>query len=313
MVAVRWTARVLGLLLVALVLAIIIGEGFDPTKLQGVRLFTSAAFLSALIGMVLLWRWETIGGAIVIAGMLAFYAIHFAASGRLPGGWVFPLCFLPGILALLSQQRLQFSLRTLLVIMTASAVILGAVRCLGGEVLPFALAAVGVWFSTRIQSRHFFVWLPPLVWSFCAFGSYHNPGDEYGLFIVSILPSVWLAFLLEFTHLSEIYPLLIAAGALPIAAVGFVLDRLAVSRRLWAAVYISASAGLLSWGLLEFPSLKAAIAKNGSISAYAFCAANLGLCLSLLLFVGGGTIIWLWRRVHETRRCPIAVTSAHDE
>lgn len=279
MAGVRWIARILGLLIVGLVVIIMIGEGINPTKLSGGEMVMSAAFLTALTGMVVLWRWEGIGGALVIGGMLAFYALNFAASGRLPGGWVFPLCYLPGIFALLSNRRLQFSLRTLLVVVTVAAVALGTAHWLGAEILPFILAAVGIGALTRMQSRHWFVWLVPLVWSACAFGSWHHPGDEYGLFALSILPSLWLVFFLQFTHLSQVYLVLIAVGALPMAALGFILDRLAVSRRLWAVFYIVASVGLFSWGLLEFPSVNAAIAKNGSISAYAFCATNLGLCL----------------------------------
>lgn len=301
MAGARWIARILGLLIVGLVVVIMIGEGFNPTKLSGGELVMSAAFLTALTGMVVLWRWEGIGGALVIGGMLAFYGLNFAASGRLPGGWVFPLCYLPGIFALLSNRRLQFSLRTLLVIVTVAAVALGAARWLGAEILPFILAAAGIWILTRVQSPHWFVWLVPLVWSICAFGSYHHPGDEYGLFIVTILPSIWLAVFLEFTHLSEVCLLLIAAGALPMAAFGFILDRFAVCRRLWTLFYVGLSAGLLSWGLLEFPSLNAAIAKNGSVSAYAFCAANLGLCLSVLLFLGAGTAMWLWPWVRSNQ------------
>ena len=42
-------------------------------------------------------------------------------------------------------------------------------------------------------------------------------------------------------------------------------------------VYIVASVALFAWGLSSFPSLEKAVAKNGSISTYAFCAANLGM------------------------------------
>jgi hypothetical protein len=79
------------------------------------------------------------------------------------------------------------------------------------------------------------------------------------------------------------------------AVCGFLLDRLPVSRCLWAAVYLVASAGFFAWGLLSFPSLERAIAKNGSIAAYAFCAANLGLYVSLLTCLCGGAVVWLWR------------------
>jgi hypothetical protein len=116
------------------------------------------------------------------------------------------------------------------------------------------------------------------------------------MFAVSVLASIWLALVLDFGHLSEVYLLLIAAGALPMASFGFILDRLPVSRRLWSPFYIVASVGWFVWMLWQFPTLERAIAKNGSISAYAFCASNLGLYASVLLFLVGGTILWLWRR-----------------
>ena len=147
------------------------------------------------------------------------------------------------------KQPIQFRLRTLLLIMLAVAFALGAARWLGAEILPFVLASVGIWISTRTKARHLLVWLVPSLWSICAFGSWHHPGDEYGMFVVSVLASIWLAFLLDFGHLSEVYLLLIAAGALPMAGFGFILDRLSASRRPWGLFYISASIGLFAWGL----------------------------------------------------------------
>ena len=194
------------------------------------------------------------------------------------------------------KPPVQFTLRTLLLIVSASATSLGAVRWLGVEVLPFILMAVGIWFTARSKSHHLLVWLIPSLWSLGAFGSWHHPGDEYGLFCLSILVSLWLVFLLNFGHLSEVYLLLIAAGALPMTVSGFLLDRLPVSRRLWSAAYIVLSVILFVRGVASFPSLERAIAKNGSISAYAYWAANLGMYASVLMCLGGGTIVWLWRR-----------------
>jgi hypothetical protein len=100
MIAVRWIGRILGVLLVGLVLLFMIGEGFNPLRLNSLEIPLASALFIALAGMLLVWRRELLGGTMVVAGMLAFYSINFAASGRLPGGSVFPLCFVPGILAL---------------------------------------------------------------------------------------------------------------------------------------------------------------------------------------------------------------------
>jgi hypothetical protein len=194
-----------------------------------------------------------------------------------------------------AKRPIQFRLRTLLLLVSVAAVMLGAAKWLGAEIVPFMVAAIGIWITGRTKARHLLVWLVPSLWSLCAFGSWHHPGDEYGMFIVSALPSIWLAILLDFGHLTEVYLLLIAAGALPMAGLGFVLDRLPVSRHLWSAGYIVASVGWFAWMLSQFASLERAIGKNGSISAYAFCAANLGLYVSVVLFLLVGTMTWLWR------------------
>jgi len=200
-----------------------------------------------------------------------------------------------------TNRPVQFTLRTLLLTVSALAAAMASVRWLGAAVLPFILAAAVVLLTARMKARHLLVWLVPSLWLLCAFGSWRHPGDEYGMFAASILVSVWLVFVLNFGHLSEVYVLLIAAGVLPMAFLGFLLDRLPVSRRLWAALWISASVALFFRGVLLYPSLEKAVAKNGSISAYAFCAANLGMYVSVLTCLGGGTVVWLWRLVRRRK------------
>ena len=199
------------------------------------------------------------------------------------------------------KRPVQFTLGTLLLIVSSLAATLGAVRWLGAEVLPFIVVAVGIWLTARTKARHLLVWLVPALWTACAFGSWRHPGDEYGLLGVSMLVSIWLVILIHSNNLSQAILPLIAAGAVPMAVFGFLLDRLPVSRRLWAAVYIVASVALFAWGLSSFPSLEKAIAKNGSISAYAYCATNLGMYVSVLTCLGGGAVLWLWRRFRRRK------------
>jgi hypothetical protein len=96
----RWGARILGTLLVGLVLLFLVGEGvprLSDLPLHIVLMFV--AKLLCLAGFVMLWRWELPGGLLALVGIAAFYGLNYAASGRFPGGWVFPLFFAPGVLA----------------------------------------------------------------------------------------------------------------------------------------------------------------------------------------------------------------------
>ncbi len=95
----RWAARILGALLVGLALLLAVGEGVHPGDFDLRSGAMMLAFLTGLAGMLVLWRWELLGGGVVLAGMAVFYAIDYASSRDLPGGWVFPLCFAPGLLA----------------------------------------------------------------------------------------------------------------------------------------------------------------------------------------------------------------------
>lgn len=191
----------------------------------------------------------------------------------------------------------QFGLRTLLLTVSLTAVAFGAIRWFGFGVSLFVLAAVGIWSLTRVKVKHWLVWLVPTLWSACALGSWYHPGDEYGLFIASTLAAIWIVFILEPGHLSNVYLLLIAAGAMMMSLLGFILDRLRVPRRPWVLIYILTSVGWFGWMLWQFPTIDEAVAKNGSVLAYAFCGANLGLCVSVLLFLGIGAIMWLLHRV----------------
>lgn len=85
-----------------LVLLLAVGEGFNPAKLKASELVLSIPFFVAWIGLWLGWRWEGLGGILIITGVAAFYLVHFAQTGfeRFPRGWAFPLLATPGLLFL---------------------------------------------------------------------------------------------------------------------------------------------------------------------------------------------------------------------
>src|SRR5208283_2338092 len=98
----RWTARVLSVLLIGLILAILLGEGFNPLNLKGIEPLQMFLFFTTCIGMVVAWRWELLGGSISVAAMALFLAVEFGVTSRLPNGLTFYLMLVPGILFLLS-------------------------------------------------------------------------------------------------------------------------------------------------------------------------------------------------------------------
>jgi hypothetical protein len=101
-VGLRWTARLLAAGLVGLVLLIYVGEGFNPFRLTATEALQHALLLTTCIGLVVGWRWQFVGGALCTGGMLLFFAVEFALTGRLPRGPVFHLMLLTGLLFLLS-------------------------------------------------------------------------------------------------------------------------------------------------------------------------------------------------------------------
>src|SRR5262245_56876339 len=84
--ALRWAGRALGLTGFAfvawfLVAHLLAGEGPNPFRMTPTELALTATFFTAVAGMVVGWRWETLGGAMIVAGMLLFLLVELAARG----------------------------------------------------------------------------------------------------------------------------------------------------------------------------------------------------------------------------------------
>ena len=87
---------VLGTVLLLLYVGFAIGGGPPPLSLGSVALAVMFG------GFILAWWSGVAGGALSLVGTGGFYAWNFANSGVFPGGWVFPLCFFPGVLQLVA-------------------------------------------------------------------------------------------------------------------------------------------------------------------------------------------------------------------
>lgn len=98
---IRWTARILGLVVTGLVLAFIVGTGgFNSLQLTGRDAALMLPFGIAIAGLVIAWWSELVGGLLAVDGILLFYGIHWYLTGRFPEGVYFGLIALPGLLFL---------------------------------------------------------------------------------------------------------------------------------------------------------------------------------------------------------------------
>ena len=104
-VALRWSARCIGSCTVALFTIFAAGEGMHPLLFTRSELLMFFALFVTLAGLIVAWNHEGLGGAMSVAGLIAFYLLNFAASGRWPRGLIMPLMFIPGLLFLASWWR----------------------------------------------------------------------------------------------------------------------------------------------------------------------------------------------------------------
>ena len=101
--SIRWSARITGLAVLALVAVFVIGHGGFPNILgQPLPVQVECVgMLLMLTGLVAAWRWEVTGGLAVVAGFSVFLVTELVVNGRPPGG-ALPLFVIPGILFLVS-------------------------------------------------------------------------------------------------------------------------------------------------------------------------------------------------------------------
>lgn len=102
--AIRWTARVWAIASIGLILLLSIGQ-MPPNRSEWIGFVLYPAGI--VVGMVLAWWREGLGGTITVGSLLAFYALHFATAGTLPKGWAWLILAAPGLLFLWCWRRSQ--------------------------------------------------------------------------------------------------------------------------------------------------------------------------------------------------------------
>lgn len=101
----RWAARLSGIAIAALFLLFFIGEG-NISQLMQVSAVEWAliACIPAvfIIGVVLAWKWELLGGIVILLSVVVFNAIDMIAARAFSGEVEFAFVMIPGILFLLA-------------------------------------------------------------------------------------------------------------------------------------------------------------------------------------------------------------------
>lgn len=95
----HWISCALGTLLAGLFLVFAIGNNPPATLLLEPQFW---ALIVMVTGFLVAWRSDLLGGAMSVAGAGMFYMMNFEKAGNFPDGWVFPLCFVPGVLAIIA-------------------------------------------------------------------------------------------------------------------------------------------------------------------------------------------------------------------
>lgn len=105
--ALHWSARVLSLVSMVVLVLFFVGERFEISHVaakEWVGLFLFP--LGVIVGFAVAWWNEGIGGAITTASLLAFYLFYgLLLRGSINQGWAFIVFASPGLLFLLSWLR----------------------------------------------------------------------------------------------------------------------------------------------------------------------------------------------------------------
>jgi hypothetical protein len=145
----------------------------------------------------------------------------------------------------------------------------------------------------------FYVWLLPLIWAVCSYIHFFYPGDEYMVWGYSSIAGTWIFFVTGWGDFhNPLFPVAIAAtGAVVMAAVGLLMDRLRVRKVLWGAMFAIAAVVVFVASLKAFPSIEKALSKHGSWMAYICSSINLAIYLSVIASVPVALLERIWKKL----------------
>jgi hypothetical protein len=108
---IRWVAKVWSVLSIGALLLPTLVEGPYWLRAQSLReVIGHLCFFGILLGLILAWRWEGLGGTITVGSFALFY-LTWWLSGRSPSGPFFALIAAPGFLFLACWLRAHYRQR----------------------------------------------------------------------------------------------------------------------------------------------------------------------------------------------------------
>lgn len=129
--------------------------------------------------------------------------------------------------------------------------------------------------------------LLPSIWCLGCLGGLQHPGDEYGLFGLGSIAGTWTVLL---TDQLQPLPTLLAGGAI-LFGLGVLLDLLRAPAAVWVLSWLASATVVYAVTQAGYPSVDAAVRKNGSLLAYMIFASQLGTCLASVATLVGAAVL----------------------
>lgn len=101
--AAKWSARVVGTGILALIVILAIGEGVHPVRMfESLRVgLLTVAMLTMIVGQIAAWKWEGIGGGLILGSYVLFAVVNHG----IPFNLVFGPWLLTGLIYLACGWR----------------------------------------------------------------------------------------------------------------------------------------------------------------------------------------------------------------
>ncbi|MHC4476209.1 MAG: hypothetical protein ACYTEL_11215 [Planctomycetota bacterium] len=152
----------------------------------------------------------------------------------------------------------------------------------------------------------FYLWLLPGIWAPCSIFHFFHPGDEYAMWAYSAIAGSWIVYIGPFDEIDNLLvPISVAAaGALVMAVVGFVMDRMRVNRTLWTVLFAVAAVAVFIKLMPAFGSIERVLARNGFMMPYVFSAILLAVYISVIASLLISLFAYIVKRIRRIPHAP---------